>query len=80
MTGAFHADFRGMQRISGQELRSRRLRAGLSRERLAHEIGVPITAVTEWEEEVTPIACPHAVEQVLRQREGDAGERLPHAS
>jgi transcriptional regulator with XRE-family HTH domain len=69
-----------MQRLSGSELRSRRLRAGLSRERLAHEVGVPITAVTEWEEEVAPIACPRAVEQVLRQREEAESERLPHAS
>lgn len=57
------------ERLSGSALRSRRLRAGLSRERLAHHVGVPITAVTEWEEEVAPIAFPHAVEQVLRQNE-----------
>ena len=69
-----------MERLSGSELRSRRLRAGLSRERLAHAIGVPITSVTEWEEEVAPIACPHAVEQVLRQKEDDSRARWPHAS
>lgn len=63
---------RSMERLSGSELRSRRLRAGLSRERFAHEIGVPIASVTEWEEEAAPIACPHAVEQVLRQKEDDS--------
>ena len=41
--------FRTMQLLTGSQLRSRRLRAGISRERLAHEIGVPITAVAEWE-------------------------------
>jgi hypothetical protein len=44
----------------------------MSRERLAYYVGVPITTVTEWEEEVAPIACPHAVEQVLRQNEPDS--------
>lgn len=68
-----------MERLSGSELRSRRLRAGLSRERLAHAIGVPITSVTEWEEEVAPIAFPHAVEQVLRQKEDDSRAHWPHA-
>ena len=58
-----------MQRLSGSELRSRRIRLGLSRERIAHAVGVPITAVSEWEDDVEPIACPHAVEQVLRQQE-----------
>jgi DNA-binding transcriptional regulator YiaG len=58
-----------MQELSGPALRSRRLRAGMSRERLAYYVGVPITTVTEWEEEAAPIACPHAVEQVLRQNE-----------
>lgn len=66
--------------LTGSALRSRRLRAGLSRERLAHEVGVPITALAEWEEEAAPIGCPRAVEQVLRQREQIIAERLPHAS
>ncbi|HEX6179292.1 MAG TPA: helix-turn-helix transcriptional regulator [Thermoanaerobaculia bacterium] len=70
-----------MQRLSGTELRSRRIRAGLSRERLAHAVGVPITTVSEWEDDVIPITCPHAVEQVLRQEErDDRGRLLPHAS
>ncbi|HUP49935.1 MAG TPA: helix-turn-helix domain-containing protein [Thermoanaerobaculia bacterium] len=69
-----------MQRLSGSELRSRRIRLGLSRERLAHAVGVPITTVTEWEEDAVPIACPHAVEQVLRQEEVHSTARLPRAS
>lgn len=69
-----------MERLSGSDLRSRRIRLGLSRERLAHAVGVPITAVTEWEEDAAPIACPHAVEQVLRQEEDRGDDRLLRAS
>ena len=69
-----------MERLTGTELRTRRIRLGLSRERIAHAIGVPITTVSEWEEDAVPIACPHAVEQVLRQGEEESPARLPHAS
>jgi DNA-binding transcriptional regulator YiaG len=60
-----------MQRLSGSDLRTRRIRLGLSRERLAHAVGVPITTVSEWEDDVVPISVPHAVEQVLRQEEDE---------
>ena len=69
-----------MERLSGSDLRSRRIRLGLSRERLAREVGVPITTVSEWEDDVIPITCPHAVEQVLRQEENESSRFLPRAS
>lgn len=61
--------------MTGTELRTRRLRAGCSREQLAHSVGVPVETVSEWESDVAPIACPVAVEVVLRDRERD--DRVP---
>ena len=60
--------------VNGSDLRSRRLRLGLSRDALAHQIGVTPEVVTEWEVEEQPIRFPSAVEQVLRKSESD-GER-----
>ena len=55
--------------MTGSELRSRRIRLGCSREQLAHSVGVPVETVSEWETGESPIACPVAVEVVLRDRE-----------
>ncbi len=57
--------------MNGTDLRTRRLRLGLSRDELAHQIGVPTDMVTEWEVEAEPIGLPNAVEQVLRKTESD---------
>ena len=58
-----------LQTISGQELRSRRLRLGMSRDQLAHSIGVPPAMVVAWEEDAAEVACPNALRQILQQSE-----------
>jgi len=55
--------------ITGQELRSRRLRVGLSRNELAHSLGVPPAMVVAWEEDAAEVACPNALRQILQQSE-----------
>jgi DNA-binding transcriptional regulator YiaG len=60
---------RVLQTISGQELRSRRLRLGMSRDQLAHSIGVPPAMVVAWEEDAAEVACPSALRQILQQSE-----------
>ena len=55
--------------MTGSELRTRRIRAGCSREQIAQFVGVPVETVSEWETDTAPIACPVAVEVVLRDRE-----------
>jgi DNA-binding transcriptional regulator YiaG len=67
--------------MTPSDLRRRRLRIGLSREQLAHAVGVPSVTLSAWEEGTAPVSCPRALEQLLRQREEPAfGERLPRAS
>ena len=63
--------------MNGSDLRARRLRLGLSRDELAHQIGVPTDVVTEWEVEAEPIGLPNAVEQVLRKSESHRQEDRP---
>lgn len=63
--------------MKGTDLRSRRLRLGLSRDELAHRIGVSTDVVTEWEVEAEPIGLPSAVEQVLRRTESERDEPRP---
>ena len=58
-----------METITGQELRSRRLRIGLSRDQLAHSLGVPPAMVIAWEEDAAQVACPNALRQILQQSE-----------
>lgn len=63
------------------DLRRRRLRLGLSREQLAHAVGVSPLALRAWEDGTAAVSCPRALEQLLRQREEPAfDERLPRAS
>jgi len=63
------------------DLRSRRLRAGCSREQLAHAAGIAPELLRAWEEGTAPMTCPRAIEQLLRQREEPKfAERLPRAS
>ena len=56
-----------MEILSGQELRRRRLRLGLSRDQLAHSLGVPPAMVLAWEEDTAEVACPNALRQILQQ-------------
>ena len=66
--GAPNAEFlRIMQSLSGQELRRRRLRLGISRDQLAHSVGVPPAMVLAWEEDAAEVACPNALRQILQQ-------------
>ena len=55
--------------MSSSYLRSRRLRIGLSREQLAHAVGVSPVMLRAWEDGTAPVTCPRALEQLLRQRE-----------
>ena len=64
---------RVMETFSGQELRRRRLRLGISRDQLAHSVGVPPAMVLAWEEDAAEIACPNALRQILQQSD----ERWP---
>jgi transcriptional regulator with XRE-family HTH domain len=66
--------------MSPSDLRRRRLRIGLSREQLAHAVGVPAPTLSAWEEGTAPVSCPHALEQLLRQREEPAFDELRRAS
>lgn len=65
--------------MTPNDLHTRRLRIGWSREQLAHSVGVPVAMVRTWEDGTAPINCPRAVEQVLRQGETDR-VALPRAS
>jgi len=56
-----------METLSGQELRRRRLRLGLSRDQLAHSVGVPPAMILAWEEDAVEVACPNALRQILQQ-------------
>jgi len=66
--------------MTPNDLRTRRLRIGWSREQLAHSVGVSVTALRAWEDGTAPINCPRAVEQVLAQREESEQDSLPRAS
>ena len=57
-----------MQKLSGTDLRRQRLRMGWSRDQLAHEVGVPVETVKDWEDGAR-ISLPMVVEQILRQHE-----------
>lgn len=65
-----------METLSGQELRRRRLRLGLSRDQLAHSVGVPPATILAWEEDAAEVACPNALRQILQQSD----ERGPRSS
>ena len=56
-----------METLHGQELRRRRLRLGLSRDQLAHSVGVPPAMILAWEEDAAEVACPNALRQILQQ-------------
>ena len=56
-----------MPSLFRQELRRRRLRLGLSRDQLAHSVGVPPAMILAWEEDTAEIACPNALRQILQQ-------------
>lgn len=67
--------------ISGTELRSRRLAAGMSRQQLAQLVGVDAAAVGDWESGERPIECEAAVRQALRSlasRGTDSRDELRH--
>lgn len=55
--------------MNPSDLRRRRLRIGLSREQLAHAVGVSPIVLRAWEDGTAPVACPRALEQLLRQCE-----------
>lgn len=61
--------------MTPQELKSRRLAAGLSAERLAIQLGVKPNVVRRWEEGEIPISVPRALEQILRNVEGSRSRR-----
>jgi len=65
------------QAVNGSDLRSRRLRLGLSRDELAHRVGVSTDVVLEWEVETEPIGLPSAVEQVLHRTESERDDDRP---
>ncbi len=69
----------GENRMEGTELRSRRIRIGCSRGHVAHALGVSDQTLQAWEDDGITIACPSAVEQVLRKFEAqrDHEETLP---
>lgn len=51
--------------LTGPELRSRRLAAGLSRRQLASVVGVDAEVIGDWEADERPIECELAVRQAL---------------
>ncbi len=64
-----------MTPMTPNELRARRLHLGWSRDQLAHNLGVPIDEVADWEDGSRPIKTPAAVEQLLRQQESRFRDR-----
>lgn len=54
--------------MTGSEIRKRRIRLGLSRDQLAHQLGVSAATVEEWESGST-VSCPRALNQILREEE-----------
>lgn len=66
-----------METLSGQELRRRRLRLGLSRDQLAHSVGVPPAMILAWEEDAAEVVCPNALRQILQQSDdrGSSSDR-----
>lgn len=60
--------------MTGDSLRSQRIRLGWSREQLAHTVGVPSSRVAAWENDNAPIDCPRALEQVLGQQDRERRE------
>jgi DNA-binding transcriptional regulator YiaG len=68
-----------VQHLSGTELRSRRLDAGISRRQLALLVGVDADVVGDWETGERPIECEAAVRQALstaRSRRAEARDEL----
>ena len=68
-----------VQHLSGTELRSRRLDAGISRRQLALLVGVDADVVGVWEADERPIECEAAVRQALsttRSLRAEAREEL----
>jgi DNA-binding transcriptional regulator YiaG len=55
--------------VTGSDIRSRRIRLGLSRNQLAHRLGVPAQVVEEWEAGASDVTCPSALSQILREEE-----------
>ena len=55
--------------ISSAELRHNRLRLGLSREQLSHQIGVDADTIALWEHGSLEISCPIVLEQVFHRHE-----------
>ena len=70
------------QHLTGTELRTRRLAAGLSRQQLALLVGVESAVISDWEAEDKPIECECAVRQALahaRSRSADRDRDRLHA-
>ncbi|MGA7617531.1 MAG: helix-turn-helix transcriptional regulator [Thermoanaerobaculia bacterium] len=65
-----------MNRITGEELKHRRIAAGISRGQLARPLGVTAEKVLQWESGEKPIEVPSALEQALEQFE-EVAEHLP---
>ena len=70
LTGSGFAESRSMltaiaPHLSGTELRSRRLSAGLSRQQLASLVGVEAGDIGDWEADERPIEYEAAVRQAL---------------
>jgi DNA-binding transcriptional regulator YiaG len=55
--------------VTSSEIRQRRIRLGLSRDQLAHRLGVSAATVEEWEGGGSAISCPRALDQILREEE-----------
>jgi DNA-binding transcriptional regulator YiaG len=55
--------------VTASEIRKRRIRLGLSRDQLAHRLGVSAATVEEWEGGGSTISCPMALNQILREEE-----------
>ena len=51
--------------LTGAELRSRRLEAGMSRQQLAAVVGVDTAVIGDWESDEAAITCESAVRQAL---------------
>ena len=67
------------QHLSGTELRSRRLGAGLSRQQLASMVGVDAAVIGDWEAEDRPIEYESAVRQALASARGMRSETREEA-
>ena len=61
--------------MTGSDIRTRRIRLGLSRDQLAHRLGVSAELLEDWEGGASSISCPAALNVILRDEDAVVSSR-----